>query len=203
MSTQETIGCLYLHGFLSSPESGKAQEVARYYARHLCSEQLSIPVLPFAPVEAITLAAAELTRLQSRYPQVYIIGSSLGGFYATWLAQTHKVRAVVVNPAVRPHELFRHYIGPNRHYYTGEVHDLTTDHLDQLAAIAVSEIQQPQNLLLMAQTGDQTLDYRHALALYQNCPQLIEEGGSHTFDGFIEHMPTILAFAATGQHQGG
>lgn len=197
--SQDAIGCLYLHGFLSSPQSGKAQEVLNYYTRHLSADQVIIPALPFEPAAAIQLAESLLLQLQQQYRQVYLIGSSLGGFYATWLAEKHGVRAVLVNPAVRPHELFRHYIGPVKHYYTNEIHELTPTHLDQLAAIAVAEVQQPHNLLVMLQTGDETLDYRHAETLYQHCPMILEQGGSHTFDGFIEHMPQILQFAADGR----
>ena len=191
--------CLYLHGFLSSPASGKAQEVLHYYREQNAEDRVCIPALPFEPVVAIAQAAEHLQALQQRFEQVFVIGSSLGGFYATWLAQQHGVRAVLVNPAVRPHELFQHYIGPVKHYYTDEIHELTPAHLEQLAAIAVTTIAQPQNLLVMLQTGDETLDYRHAEELYRGCPRILEQGGSHTFDGFIDHMPTIQEFAASGR----
>lgn len=190
------IGCLYLHGFLSSPQSLKAQQLVRFYETHLTAQQLSVPDLPFAPADAIEVARAELKRLQQRFSQVYIIGSSLGGFYATHLAETEGVPAVLVNPAVRPFDLFEHYLGPNTHYYSGEVHELTHEHIGQLRALDCAPIRHPERLLLLLQTGDETLDYRLAAELYRNSPAWLEGGGNHSFERFIERMPMLLAFAA-------
>ncbi|MCB2386014.1 MULTISPECIES: YqiA/YcfP family alpha/beta fold hydrolase [Thalassolituus] len=191
-----SIGCLYLHGFLSSPQSLKAQQLLRFYETHLTPQQLVIPTLPFAPADAIELARAELKRLRQDFAQVYIIGSSLGGFYATHLAETEGVPAVLVNPAVRPFDLFEHYLGPNTHYYSGEVHELTHEHIGQLRALDCAQIQHPERLLLLLQTGDETLDYRLAAELYRNSPAWLEGGGNHSFERFIERMPMLLAFAA-------
>lgn len=190
------IGCLYLHGFLSSPQSQKAQQLLRFYADYLTPGQLVLPTLPFAPAEAIALARAELKRLQQCFKQVYIIGSSLGGFYATHLAETEGVPAVLVNPAVRPFDLFEHYLGPNTHYYSGEVHELTHEHIVQLRSLDCAQIQYPERLLLLLQTADETLDYRLAAELYRHCPAWLEGGGNHSFERFIERMPMLLAFAA-------
>ena len=185
-------GCLYLHGFLSSPKSQKAQELSRYFDQYLDTHQLSIPTLPFAPADAIEVAAKALAELQAKYARVFIIGSSLRGFYATWLAQQNNVPAVLVNPAVRPFELFEHYLGPHTHYYSGEVHQLTTDHLDQLRRLNVDTVMHPERLLLLLQTGDETLDYRHAAQLYRASPAWLESAGSHSFEGFIERLPQIF-----------
>lgn len=171
-----------------------------FYAQHLSAEQLVIPTLPFAPQDAIELARAELQRLRSRFPHVYVIGSSLGGFYATHLAETEHVRAVLVNPAVRPFDLFADYLGPNTHYYTGEVHELTMAHIEQLRALNCAAIKHPERLLLLLQTGDETLGYRQAQELYRQCSGWIEGGGSHSFDHFIERMPMILAWCKGLKH---
>ena len=185
-------GCLYLHGFLSSPQSQKAQELSRYFEQHLDRHQLSIPTLPFAPADAIFIANQALATLQAQYAKVFIIGSSLGGFYATWLAQQHHIPAVLVNPAVRPFELFEHYIGPHIHYYSGEEHLLTSEHLGQLRELNVDTVMHPENLLLLLQTGDETLNYRHAAQHYQDCPAWLEGGGNHSFERFIERLPQIF-----------
>lgn len=186
--------CLYLHGFLSSPHSQKAQQLMSYYQQHRPSDELVIPALPFEPETAIQLAEDTLTQLQQRHSQVYLIGSSLGGFYATFLAEKYQLPAVLVNPAVRPFELFADYLGPNTHFYTGEVHELTMKHIAQLQALNIDPIQQPQNLLLLLQTGDETLDYRQAAQLYRACPSWTEGGGNHSFEQFIERMPAVLEF---------
>ncbi len=185
-------GCLYLHGFLSSPKSQKAQELMRYFDQHLNPQQLSIPILPFAPADAIKVASQTLATLQNQYSTVFIIGSSLGGFYATWLAQQHHVPAVLINPAVRPFELFEHYLGPHTHYYSGEVHQLTVEHLNQLRALNVETLRHPERLLLLLQTGDETLDYRQTAQVYRHSPAWLEGAGNHSFERFIERLPQIF-----------
>ncbi len=185
------LGCLYLHGFLSSPQSQKAQELQALFDRH-APGQLRVPVLPFAPAEAIELARAELARLQQQFPRVLIIGSSLGGFYATHLTETFGVKAALINPAVRPFALFEHYLGPNRHFYTGEVHELTLEHIQQLQQLDCPTIKHPENLFLLLQTGDETLDYRLAAQLYRQCPGWLEGGGNHSFQRFTERLPMLL-----------
>ncbi|WP_221793043.1 YqiA/YcfP family alpha/beta fold hydrolase [Oceanobacter mangrovi] len=195
MSANQTVACLYLHGFLSSPASAKAQQTLEYFQRELPGCLIKAPVLPFSPFEAIQLARQTLDELAQQCPQVFVIGSSLGGFYATRLAQDLGVPAVLVNPAVRPHELFRHYLGPVTHYHTGEVHQLEERHLQMLADIAVESIAQPNKLLVLLQTGDATLDYRHAEQLYERCQLVIEAGGDHAFQGYDQHLPAIVAFA--------
>lgn len=195
MLFSKEVGCLYLHGFLSSPTSEKAVELQAFYQQHLSAEQLLIPELPFEPDHAIALAEQCFQKLQSRFPSVFIIGSSLGGFYATWLSQTQHAPAVLVNPAVNPHGLFRHYLGPNQHFYTGETHMLEEHHLEQLADLAIADIKQPENLFLFLQTGDETLDYRHAAALYRDCPGWLEKGGNHRFTDFKAHIPNMIHFA--------
>jgi len=167
----------------------------QFYAGRLTAEQLSVPALPFEPEQATELAVAELQKLQRRFPRVFVMGSSLGGFYATWLAQHTGVAAVLINPAVRPFDLFEHYLGPNRHYYTGVTHELTMAHIAQLRALDCPQLLHPQRLLLLLQTGDETLDYRLAAELYRRCPAWLEGGGNHSFEHFIERMPMILAWA--------
>jgi len=185
-------GCLYLHGFLSSPASEKAQQVMQFFKDHPQLGELSAPFLHFAPEEAISIARDELLRLQAAHDKVWIIGSSLGGYYATWLSQQHGVPAALINPAVRPFELFRHYLGEHTHYHTGETFLLEDWHLTQLEALNCAALTQPDKLLLLLQTGDETLDYRHAAELYRQSPGWLEGGGTHSFDDFIERMPQIL-----------
>ena len=193
--SKNTLGCLYLHGFLSSPQSQKAQELQAFFHQHRSAEQLRIPTLPFAPAEAIELARHELTLLQQQFARVLIIGSSLGGFYATHLAETHGAKAALINPAVRPFDLFEHYLGPNRHFYTGEVHELTEEHIRQLQQLDCPHIRMPDNLFLLLQTGDETLDYRLAAHLYRHCPAWLEGGGNHSFTGFTARLPMLLQWA--------
>lgn len=187
------LACLYLHGFLSSPQSKKAQELVQYFTQ-LAHAKLVVPTLPFAPKEAMALAEVELQQLLKTHPQVLIIGSSLGGYYATYLSQKYGVKAALINPAVRPFDLFEHYLGPHQHFYDGNVYELTQVHIEQLQSFNCPAITDPQFLFLLLQTGDETLDYRQAAEYYQNCRGWYEGGGNHSFTNFIERMPMLLAF---------
>lgn len=192
--------CLYLHGFLSSPLSQKAQQLSAYFEEQYPTAKLSIPSLAFEPAVAIKQAQQALQELQQHTDNIVIIGSSLGGYYATYLAATSKYKAALINPAVRPFDLFANYLGPNKHYYTGIVHELTMEHIEQLQALNCAQIKEPEQLFLLLQTGDETLDYRQAARLYQHCPSWLEGGGTHSFERFIERMPMILAWAKCKQY---
>lgn len=187
----QSFACLYLHGFLSSPQSRKAQQLVSYFS-HLPQAELVIPTLPFAPEDAIDVAEQALIKLQQNYQRVLIIGSSLGGFYATYLSQKHAVPAALVNPAVRPFELFADYLGPQQHFYDGNTYELTHAHIEQLQALDCPVITRPELLFLLLQTADETLDYRQASTLYRCCTSWLEAGGNHSFEHFIERMPMLL-----------
>ena len=186
-------GCLYLHGFLSSPASEKAQQMLALFAEHPELGEIRTPELTHHPVDAMALAEQQLQELRASHERVWLVGSSLGGFYSTYLAEKHGVPAILINPAVRPHELFRHYIGDHRHFHSGETVTVEPAHLDQLQALSCPVISRPENLLLLLQTGDETLDYRQAAALFRECPAWIEGGGNHSFTRFEQRVPQILA----------
>jgi len=183
---------VYLHGFNSSPASGKAKQLSEHMVHLGRQADYYCPALPNSPREAIALVEAEL---EQRRPQsVTLIGSSLGGSYATYLAEKHGWKAVLVNPAVHAHKLLRSALGPQTNWHTGEKWVLTEAHLAELAALDVDAITLPKRYLLLAQTGDEVLDYRDAVAYYAGATQIIEDGGDHGFAGFERHYPTILDF---------
>ena len=183
---------VYLHGFNSSPASGKARQLGEYLASLGRRADYYCPALPNSPREAIARVEAELAR---RHPEsVTLVGSSLGGFYATYLAEKHGWKAVLVNPAVHAHQLMLGALGPQTNWHSGEKWELTEAHLAELAALDVPAISQPGRYLLLAQTGDEVLDYRDAVAYYAGATQIIEDGGDHGFAGFERHVQTILDF---------
>jgi len=196
MSLPSNIGCVYLHGFLSSLQSKKAQELIQYFADQKMSDQLCVPCLAFEPSTAIQQAREAVQALQQQkgIEQVFVIGSSLGGFYATYLSEQENVTAVLVNPAVRPYELFDKYLGPNEHFYDGQTYILEMKHIEQLKELEVTKISNPSNMLLLLQTGDETLDYSLASAKYIDCPSWIEAGGNHSFAGFIDRLDMVFNF---------
>lgn len=183
---------VYLHGFNSTPASGKARQLAAYMAGSGREADYLCPQLPNGPHSAIALIESELE--QRRAGPVTLVGSSLGGFYATHLAEKHGWKAVLVNPAVHAHVLMRGALGAQTNWHTGEKWQFTEAHLDELAALDVPAITRPERYLLLVQTGDEVIDYRDAVAYYAGARQVVEEGGDHGFAGFERHLPTILDF---------
>ena len=182
---------VYLHGFNSSPASGKAKQLGEHLVALGRAADYLCPALANSPRDAITQIEAALAT--HRGP-VTLVGSSLGGFYATHLAEKHGWKAVLVNPAVHAHLLLRSALGPQKNWHTGETWELTEAHLAELAALDAPAITHPERYLLLAQAGDEVLDYREAVAYYAGAKQLIEDGGDHGFVGFERHFQTILDF---------
>lgn len=182
---------VYLHGFNSSPASGKARQLGEHMARTGQPDDYLCPALSNSPREATAQIEAELG---SHRGPVTLVGSSLGGFYATYLAEKHGWKAVLVNPAVHAHKLMRDSLGPQTNWHSGEKWVLTEAHLAELAAMDIVAISRPERYLLLAQTGDEVLDYRDAVAYYAGATQIIEDGGDHGFTGFDRHFQTILDF---------
>ncbi|OJZ16309.1 MAG: esterase [Thiobacillus sp. 65-29] len=183
---------VYLHGFNSSPASGKARQLGEYLAAQGRGGEYYCPALPNSPREAV--ATVEAALVPQRPASITLVGSSLGGFYATHLAEKHGWKAVLVNPAVHAHRLLRDAVGPQSNWHTGEKWTFTEAHLAELAALDVPAITRPERYLLLAQTGDDVLDYRDAVACYAGARHIIEQGGDHGFSGFERHFQTILDF---------
>jgi predicted esterase YcpF (UPF0227 family) len=183
---------LYLHGFNSSPQSAKAQYLRRYLEERGRGEEFLCPRLPHQPKLAVATAEAEIAR--ARAGNLTLVGSSLGGFYATWLAEKHDLRAVLINPAIDPHVGLRAYLGPQRNCHGGEAYDLAEQHLREWQALFVAEVS-PDRYLLLVETGDEVLDYRLAVRRYIGAKQLVVQGGDHSLASFPEHIPLILGFA--------
>jgi len=182
---------LYIHGFNSSSASFKAQQLIRIMQGLGLAAQLRAPDLHHQPARAIVqleAACAELGR-------PLLVGSSLGGYYATHLAERLGLSAVLINPAVRPHRLFGGRLGQQLNHYTGESWALTADHLAALAALEVPPPQDPARYRVWLQSGDEVLDYREAEAYYRHCALCVETGGDHAYQGFVARIPELLAFA--------
>lgn len=188
---------LYLHGFLSSPQSAKARLTADYLRAAGSPLRYDVPALPEEP--ALALAAAERAVLECRAAgaaSIGLIGSSMGGFYATVLALRHGLRAVLVNPSVAPQHRIQRYFGAQINPYSGRRFALDERDAVALARMAPAAIAHPENFWLLAQRGDEVLDYREAERFYAGCRQTIETGGDHQFQGFERHLPAIVEFLA-------
>ncbi|MCK5002715.1 MAG: esterase YqiA [Gammaproteobacteria bacterium] len=184
---------IYLHGFNSSPDSYKSRALHAYMDEKGLLDSLISPAIPPVPEDAIKLVV-DLYESNRQHGNVAVAGSSLGGFYATCLAEYFGCKAVLINSAVRPNELLKKYIGENINYYTSEHWMLDETHIEQLRELDVDTITHPERYLLMLQKGDESLDYRQALEKYSGCPTILEEGGDHSFAGFENHIADILKF---------
>src|SRR5262245_11274977 len=181
---------VYLHGFNSSPGSHKAQVFARYLQEQGFGDEYACPALPVRADDAIRA----VEKLIDGRTGVCFVGSSLGGFYATYLAEKHDAPAVLLNPAIDPHVGLRAYLGPQQNLYTHESYLLTEAHLREWEALYVPRIT-PARYLLIVETGDEVLDYRRAVARYAGAEQRVIAGGDHSLQTFPEHLGRILEFA--------
>ena len=189
---------VYLHGFRSSPASVKAAAVTAAVEAlpESIRPQLHVPALDFAPAQAVAAVEAWI-RANVAAPERWLtfVGSSLGGFYATHLAERTGARAVLINPAIRPFDDLAAYVGPQVNLYTGATFVVTPAHFDELRALTVPRITRPSRYFLLVQSGDEVLDWREAVAFYGGAFQYVEGGGDHSFRNFAAQMPAILRFA--------
>jgi len=188
---------LYLHGFNSSPRAAKAALISQYLASNsLANKQVAdiafhIPWMPNQPRHA----AAVLDQLVGAVGEpLALVGSSLGGFYAAWLAHRYGLRAVLINPSAWPHRRMHQYLGSNENPYSGERYELEQTDFDALAAMDVPAFDDPSRCLILSQAGDEVLDYREALAKWPQCPHHVEMGGNHQFEHFERWVPAVLDF---------
>ncbi|TDF38359.1 esterase YqiA [Alteromonadaceae bacterium M269] len=188
--TQTTL--IYLHGFLSSPQSVKAVQTKDFFAEHYPQVNFVVPQISNYP----DLAIAQLRELVSQYQNTRLrfIGSSMGGFLSTHLVSQFGGKAVLINPAVEPHILLKDYLGEHTNPYTGEVFDLESHHMQILKELLVDPLPNPENFWALLQTEDETLDYRLAERKYQDSKLTIEQGGDHSFVGYERHLATIAEF---------
>ncbi|MDD5333720.1 MAG: esterase [Rhodoferax sp.] len=184
---------LYLHGFRSSPQSKKASLMARHMAARHPSVTWCCPQLPPSPRQAM----AEVLRGIADWPRasMAVVGSSLGGFYATWVAQTTGCRAVLLNPAVDPARDLQTYIGEQSNW-----HDPTqrfffrSEFVQELRDLALPELTQAQRYMVVIAKGDELLDWREMHARYAGAHIRLLEGGDHALSDFERHLPAVMAF---------
>ena len=189
---------IYLHGFRSAPASIKAQALKARMTERGLADRFWCEQLPVSPRAAIAHAEAAIARARAAGLTPTVVGSSLGGYYATWLAEHHDLQAVLVNPAVvAPLELGA-YVGTQDNMYTGERFEFTRGHIDELRALEVPAVSRPQCYWLLVETGDEVLDYRHAVDKYAGARQTVLEGGDHGFSRWGDYLDAVSAFAGLG-----
>lgn len=183
---------LYLHGFRSSPQSMKARVMADRMAALGLAEQLVSPQLPASPEQAMALALSLVDGVPAH--ELAIVGSSLGGYYATWLAERLGCRAVLLNPAVVPLKDLDQHVGVTTQYHSDEPFEFKREYIDELRALAVDRITRPERYFLIAATGDEVLDYRDMVQHYAGARQHVIDGSDHGIAEFADYVDAVLAF---------
>jgi len=184
---------LYLHGFLSSPRSTKANLMAARLAQLGRAANWCCPQLAVAPAAA----ARQIEDLARRVPvaELCVVGSSLGGFYATWLAERLGCRAVLLNPAVHPDRDLARHLGVRTVYHSDEQVEIRPEFIGALKALKVEAITRPERYFLIAATGDEVLDWHEMTAHYPDARQHVIAGSDHGLSDFPEYLDEVLRFA--------
>ncbi len=185
---------VYIHGFLSSPKSFKAQCAQAWLAENSPTVEFYCPPLSAYPCEAKLELDKLFENLDAK--STFLIGSSLGGFWATNLIERGLAeKAVLVNPAVRPQERICEFMGKTlKSYYSEDSYTLGERDIADLMEYDFAELSDASKYWLMVQIQDETLDYRQAVEKYKAVKQLVEEGGNHSFQGFDNWLPEIMNF---------
>jgi uncharacterized protein len=184
---------LYLHGFRSSPQSLKARIVADWLQRHRPDVRWWCPQLPPSPREAVNLLFDELGRWPAE--RLAVMGSSLGGFYATVVAERTGCPAVLLNPAINPARDLAGYIGeltsfhqPDDHFY------FRPEYVTQLRVLTPRAITRPERYLPIIAKGDEVLDWHEMSTRYAGAPMRLLDGGDHALSDFDAELPHALRF---------
>jgi uncharacterized protein len=175
---------LYLHGFASCGEGNKSTELKKYFGE----KNVLSPDLYPSPFDSISMIES---LLQSEDIGL-IIGSSLGGFYATYFAEKYKLKAVLLNPSTQPWKTLAPYVGWQKRFCDEEVFEFKTIYLEQLKTLELTPVN--GKYLLLLQSEDEVLDYAKAQSLYNTHKVIVEYGGNHRFENIDEYTSMIEKF---------
>lgn len=194
-----TTHLLYLHGFRSSPQSMKAQKMAAIVRQRHPAVHWHCPQLPPSPQAALRGILDDIAGwpLEAGHQGLAVVGSSLGGFYATAVAERLGVRAVLLNPAVEPARDLARHIGEQTTWQNPDAHFFFEPRfVDELKALHAGPLKAPDNYLAIIAKGDEVLDWREMAARYAGAHIRLLEGGDHALSDFDTHVPEILDFLA-------
>ncbi len=179
---------IYIHGFGSSGHGGKAILFREYF-----EEEVIAPSLSYVPNLAIDTLEQIIEMLLEKEENIGLVGSSLGGYYAIYLANKYDLKAVLINPAIYPYRTLDK-IGMARNYYDESSFEITNSHIQSLKALEVNDIKNQENFMTLLQTDDEVLDYNEAVQKLPNSELVIEEGGSHSFENIESFFRKISVF---------
>ena len=187
---QKLMNLIYLHGFQSTPLSMKGRWLKDYVEQHT-NIKIHLPDLNMPPLDVMKNMESLIHSLDN----VAVVGSSLGGFYATQLVAKFAVPAVLINPAMRPWKLFKDLFGDEQiPYKVCDTWTLDHAHLIDLEQLAVPFVQDADKIMVLLQQGDEVLDYREAERYYKRSLLISESNGNHAMDDFKTKIPMALQF---------
>jgi uncharacterized protein len=184
---------LYLHGFRSSPQSAKARVMAEWVQRHRPELTWWCPQLPPSPREAMQLLFEGIAHWPAT--SAGVVGSSLGGFYATTVAERLGCRAVLLNPAIEPARDLAKYVGQTSAWHSEEVFLFRPEFIDELRAITPERLTRLERYFAVIAKGDEVLSWAEMSTRYRGCKIKLLEGGDHALSDFeAQHLPDVLGF---------
>ena len=179
---------IYIHGFASSGFGGKATVFKEHY-----KNEIFLPSLSYVPSLALHTLEQLIQIFIENKQNVNLVGSSLGGYYAIFLANKYNLKAVLINPAITPYKTLDK-IGMATNYFDMSTFEVTKEHINFLKTLEVNEIKNQKDLMVLLQKDDEVLDYKDALNKLPNATLCVEEGGSHTYVGIQRHFNLIDKF---------
>ena len=187
---------IYLHGFRSSPQSFKARLLAEAVARASAANnstaiEFVCPQLPASPAQAMHLILEEV---QPHSGDV-VIGSSLGGYYARYVAEHRGCRTVLLNPSITPALSLAKHLGNTHAFHSDAPFEFRAEYLEELQRFAVPRVSHPERCLLIAATGDELLDWRDMVQAWQGAQTIVIDGSDHALSDFPDHIGRVLEFA--------
>ncbi|MDH3210443.1 MAG: esterase [Burkholderiaceae bacterium] len=183
---------LYLHGFLSSPQSSKAVRMASWLAQYQPQLTWYCPKLPVSPGDAMRQVFDHIAGWP--HDGLAVVGSSLGGFYASVVAERMGCPAVVLNPAVNPARDLAGHVGKVNAWHGDESFEFRAEFIDELRALTPAVLTRPERYFAVIAKGDSVLDWREMTARYTGCETKLLEGGDHQLSDFDVHLPDVLRF---------
>jgi len=188
---------VYLHGFRSSPRSSKAVitgDAVKAISKEHDPYEFYCPQLLASPKQSMDMVTAYID--QAQFDRLLVVGSSLGGFYANFLAEKYGCKAVALNPAVRAARELAPHVGMMTAYDSDEPFDFRPEYIEELQALQVEKISIPDRYFLMAAKGDELLDWKEMVQFYDGANQLVLEGSDHGIADYADHLPKVMQFLA-------
>ena len=182
---------IYIHGFASCGFGSKAQKFKEYFEEEIIT--ISLPTIPNLAIDTLEqIIEFSLNKDEN----LYLIGSSLGGFYSLYLANKYNLKAVLINPALNPKKTLSKFysFGLVKNYFDNSNFEITKEQLKSLENFQVSLIQNPKNIMALIQKGDEIIDYKESVEILKDCEIFVEEGGNHSFDNIEKYLNKINNF---------